>query len=91
LTERVYLDWNATTPLRPQARAAMIAALDAPVGAAPLRTQVAGKKVVFIHTDITRATPNDRLIPWLLAYLEPVRNPIVFESHGKPRRHVGGL
>jgi hypothetical protein len=23
--------------------------------------------------------------------LEPVRNPIVFESHGKPRRHVGGL
>jgi cysteine desulfurase len=28
LTERVYLDWNATTPLRPQARAAMIAAMD---------------------------------------------------------------
>jgi cysteine desulfurase len=26
--ERVYLDWNATTPLRPEARAAMVAALD---------------------------------------------------------------
>ncbi len=26
-----------------------------------------------------------------MAYIEPVRNPIVFESHGKPRRHVGGL
>jgi cysteine desulfurase len=26
--ERVYLDWNATTPLRPEARAAMTAALD---------------------------------------------------------------
>lgn len=26
---RVYLDWNATAPLRPEARAAMIAALDA--------------------------------------------------------------
>ena len=51
-------------------RAAMIAALDAPVGAAPLRTEVAGKKVVIVHTDITRATPNDLLIPWLLAYLE---------------------
>jgi cysteine desulfurase len=25
---RVYLDWNATTPLRPQAKAAMIAAMD---------------------------------------------------------------
>ncbi len=28
MTERVYLDWNATAPLRPQARAAMIAAFD---------------------------------------------------------------
>ncbi|MFZ5750894.1 MAG: cysteine desulfurase family protein [Pseudomonadota bacterium] len=27
---RVYLDWNATAPLRPEARAAMIAALDLP-------------------------------------------------------------
>lgn len=27
-TERVYLDWNATTPLRPEARAAMVAALE---------------------------------------------------------------
>ena len=26
--ERVYLDWNATAPLRPEARDAMIAALD---------------------------------------------------------------
>ena len=29
MTERAYLDWNATAPLRPQARAAMVAALDA--------------------------------------------------------------
>ena len=28
MTKRVYLDWNATTPLRPEARAAMIAAMD---------------------------------------------------------------
>jgi cysteine desulfurase len=28
MSERVYLDWNATAPLRPQARAAMIAAFD---------------------------------------------------------------
>lgn len=27
--ERIYLDWNATTPLRPEARAAIIVALDA--------------------------------------------------------------
>src|ERR1700712_2182760 len=29
MAERAYLDWNATAPLRPEARAAMIAALDA--------------------------------------------------------------
>src|SRR5262245_20562616 len=28
MTDRVYLDWNATTPLRPEARAAMAAAFD---------------------------------------------------------------
>ncbi len=28
MTGRIYLDWNATTPLRPEARAAMIAAMD---------------------------------------------------------------
>ncbi len=28
MVERVYLDWNATAPLRPEARAAMIAAMD---------------------------------------------------------------
>ncbi|MEZ5853814.1 MAG: aminotransferase class V-fold PLP-dependent enzyme [Hyphomicrobiaceae bacterium] len=29
MANRVYLDWNASAPLRPQARAAMLAALDA--------------------------------------------------------------
>ncbi len=28
MTDRIYLDWNATAPLRPQARAAALAALD---------------------------------------------------------------
>ena len=28
MTQRVYLDWNATAPLRPEARAAVLAALD---------------------------------------------------------------
>ena len=30
MAERTYLDWNATAPLRPEARAAMLAALDVP-------------------------------------------------------------
>jgi len=28
MTDRVYLDWNATTPLRREAREAMTAAMD---------------------------------------------------------------
>ncbi|MGZ3350829.1 MAG: aminotransferase class V-fold PLP-dependent enzyme, partial [Xanthobacteraceae bacterium] len=28
MTDRIYLDWNATAPLRPQARSAAVAALD---------------------------------------------------------------
>ncbi|MEO6788160.1 MAG: nickel-dependent lactate racemase [Chthoniobacteraceae bacterium] len=52
-------------------RAAMVAALDAPVQSAPLRDFAGqGRRIVIVHTDITRATPNDRIIPWLLAYLE---------------------
>jgi cysteine desulfurase len=30
MTDRIYLDWNATAPLRPEARAAIAAALDCP-------------------------------------------------------------
>ena len=46
------------------------AALDAPIGTGPLRDRVGrGGSVCIVFTDITRATPNERIIPWLLAYL----------------------
>lgn len=52
-------------------RAAFVAALDQPRGALPLRAQVAAAgRICIVHTDITRPMPNDRVIPWLLAYLE---------------------
>ncbi len=51
--------------------AALFAALDSPVGAASLKSQITPTtRIVIVHTDITRPTPNDRLIPWLLAYLK---------------------
>ena len=51
-------------------RAALIAALDGPVAAPSLRDWWSpGRSVCIVFTDITRATPNDRLIPWLLDYL----------------------
>ena len=52
-------------------RASLLAALEQPIGALPLKEWLKpGAKIVVLFTDITRATPNHRLIPWLLAYLE---------------------
>ena len=51
-------------------RAALITALDTPIGATPLRQLVLPtSRIAIVFTDITRATPNHRLIPWLLEYL----------------------
>jgi nickel-dependent lactate racemase len=48
-------------------RAAVVAALRAPVASPPLRDVVRGaRKVCVAFTDATRATPNERLIPWIL-------------------------
>ena len=54
----------------PDERAALIKAIADPVAAKPLRDWWSpGKTVCIVFTDITRATPNERLIPWLLAEL----------------------
>ena len=52
-------------------RAAVLEALDRPINSAPLRQLIQpSTRVCILFTDITRATPNDRLIPWLLEYLD---------------------
>jgi nickel-dependent lactate racemase len=54
-------------------REAVLAALAKPIGARPLREWIKpGDRVCILFTDITRATPNERLIPWLLEYLKDV-------------------
>jgi lactate racemase len=51
--------------------AALRDALRRPMNSRPLAEKVKpGDKVVIVHTDITRATPNDRILPILLAELE---------------------
>jgi nickel-dependent lactate racemase len=52
-------------------RAALVEALRAPIESAPLRELVRpGQTACIVHTDITRATPNDRILPPVLAELE---------------------
>ena len=63
----------AHTPGLADERAAVMAALEKPIAARPLREWVKpGRRVCIVFTDITRATPNERLIPWLLDYLADV-------------------
>jgi nickel-dependent lactate racemase len=57
----------------PDERAAVLTALRAPLGAASLRESVRpSDRVCLVFTDSTRATPNDRLIPWVLEELAHV-------------------
>jgi len=58
-------------PGLPDETEALREALRAPIGSAPLAKLVKpGDRVVVVHTDITRATPNDRILPVLLDELE---------------------
>lgn len=69
-------------------RNAVLNALERPIAAPPLREWVkAGARICIVFTDLTRATPNDRLIPWLLEYLEalPAGEIILLNSLGTHR------
>lgn len=57
----------------PDEKAAFLSALCSPVGAPALAVSVKPTdRVCIVFTDSTRATPNERLIPWLLAELSHV-------------------
>jgi lactate racemase len=63
----------AHRPGLPDERAAVVAALDQPINARPLRQWIKPRdRICIAFTDLTRATPNHRLIPWLLDYLAGV-------------------
>lgn len=58
-------------PGLPDERAGLVEAMRKPINSLPLREMVkSGQSVVVVHTDITRATPNERILPVLLAELE---------------------
>ena len=54
----------------PDEKGALFNALAHPMGTAPLANALRpGARITILFTDITRATPNHRIIPWLLEYL----------------------
>jgi len=58
-------------PGLPNEKAAVLAALRKPIDADALLDWIEpNDKICIAFTDITRATPNDRLIPWLLEHLQ---------------------
>jgi nickel-dependent lactate racemase len=58
-------------PGLPDEAAALREALRHPIQSAPLAEKVKpGDRVVIAHSDLTRATPNDRILPVVLAELE---------------------
>lgn len=68
--ERTTVIEPLAVPGLPDEQAAVRAALRQPIGAAPLRETIRpNDRVCLVFTDSTRATPNERLIPWLLAEL----------------------
>lgn len=59
------------TPVLVDETAAIRDALRRPIGCPPLSARLReGMKILVVHTDITRATPNDRLLPVILDELE---------------------
>jgi nickel-dependent lactate racemase len=68
--ERTTIIEPSHTPGLANERAAVLEALQRPIAARPLRDWIRpGAKVCISFTDLTRATPNERLIPWLLDFL----------------------
>jgi nickel-dependent lactate racemase len=71
LPEKVDVLEPRFVPGLPDERAALLEALRRPLASPPLAELVrAGDQVVVVHTDITRATPNHRILPVLLDELE---------------------
>ncbi len=70
LPDDIFVVRSRFVPGLPDEDGAIRQALRQPIGSPPLADKVkAGDTVVLVHSDITRATPNDRILPVILAEL----------------------
>jgi len=70
---------------------AVVRALRLPIGTPPLREMVkATDQVAIVISDITRPTPNEKLVPWLLAELHhvPKENFVIINGLGSHRANT---
>lgn len=75
-------------PGLPDEKTAILRALEQPIGSAPLRSRIKPTdRICILFTDISRATPNHRLIPWLLEHLagHPRENIVLLNQTGTHR------
>jgi nickel-dependent lactate racemase len=75
-------------PGLPDERAAFEAAVRAPIGTAPLRELAAPTDTVaIVIADITRPSPSERLVPWIMAELShvPRENFVIINGTGSHR------
>jgi nickel-dependent lactate racemase len=71
LPDQTHLVQSRFVPGLPDEPAALRHALREPIGSPPLANLVKpGDTVAIVHSDITRPTPNDRMLPILLAELD---------------------
>jgi nickel-dependent lactate racemase len=71
--ERTTVIEPAHTAGLPDERAALMSALAKPIDSPPLLDLIKPhSRICITFTDITRATPNERIIPWLLRHLQQV-------------------
>lgn len=69
-------------------KSAVINALKRPIGSAPLLDRISpDQKICILFTDITRATPNHKIIPWILEHLKdhPRENIVLLNQLGTHR------
>ena len=75
-------------PALPDERGSFLAALEHPIGSRSLRSLLRPEmKLCILFSDITRPTPNHRLIPWLLEHIKdhPRENILLINQLGTHR------
>jgi len=78
-------------PGLPHEQAAFTDAVRAPIGTPPLRDLVAASdRVAIVIADITRPSPSERLVPWILAELAhvPRENFVILNGTGSHRANT---